>query len=76
MCTCGSVYPHMSVGVHWSPEEGTRCPGAGVTGSCELPYLGTNSSLSEEQHMLLTTEPSFSPLIPPLYIYIYIHSVH
>lgn len=25
----------------WRPEEGVRFPGAGVTGSCELPDLGT-----------------------------------
>ena len=38
------------------PEEGTGCPGTGITAKCELP-CGNGES---KQQMLLTTEPSES----------------
>ena len=44
--------------VHW--REGVRFPAAGSSDSCELPYgcWELNPGPLEEQHVLLTTEPS------------------
>lgn len=35
-CVCACLCPQRL-------EEGVRCPGAGVTGSCELPNMGTRN---------------------------------
>lgn len=33
-------YTHVSAEGWWKPEEGIRCPAAGVTDRCELPDVG------------------------------------
>lgn len=45
----------------WRPEEGIRCPRSGVTDDCKLACVSWELSLdpTEEQQVLLTTEPSF-----------------
>lgn len=50
----------------WRPEEGVRCPGAGVTGSyiAWYEYRKPNSSLLEN-HVLPTAEPLLQPNIHP-----------
>jgi hypothetical protein len=40
-------------------QKGTGPHGTQVTGSCELPHVS-----SYEQQVLLTVEPSLSPLVP------------
>lgn len=49
-----------------SPEEGVRCPGTGVTDSCEPPCRSweVNPGPPQEQLGLLTTEPSLRPQGP------------
>jgi len=41
VCVCVCVYVCVCLQVPWRPEEGIRCPGAGVAGGCELPDTGT-----------------------------------
>ena len=55
ICVCVCVLP--------VETRGGGPPGAGITGDCELPdeYWDLNSGPLEEQHVLLTTEPSISP---------------
>lgn len=48
----------------WKLEEGIESPGAGVTGNFEPLDTSTrepNSGPLQEQHVLLTTEPSLAP---------------
>jgi hypothetical protein len=51
------------IGVRCSqnPDEGIKCPGAGVLGGCELFMGGGKKSGSlEEQQLLLTAESSLT----------------
>jgi hypothetical protein len=45
--------------------EATGSHGAGVTSSCELPSVGTETKLwsSESGEMLFSVEPSLQPLL-------------
>jgi hypothetical protein len=54
----------MCIGVSCIHVESVRCPGTGVTDSCELPLwvLGVKPDPLEEQLVPLTTEPSLQPL--------------
>lgn len=55
VCTCAHTHIHTHM-------EGTRSPGAGVTGDCEAPAMGAGSPTwvlykSSVPTMLLTTQP-------------------
>lgn len=40
-------------------QKRLSCPGAGIAGGCELPNVGAENQVSsDEQHALLTAEPS------------------
>lgn len=45
LCVClgCACVPHECVVRPWKPEEGVRSPGAGVTGRCELFYVGAGN---------------------------------
>jgi hypothetical protein len=52
------------------PEEGIRCPGTGVTGSCEPSCLfwESNPVLIQEYPLLLTTKPQPQPLLSHFFL--------
>lgn len=51
----------------WRPEEGVRAHEVGVTNLCELLDMGTwRANPSQEQYILLATEPPFQPSSFPL----------
>ena len=68
---CGSVFMRMPV--LWRPEEGVGCPGAGVTGGCEV--LGSASAeqavtspaspFNNDEHYLLYTNEQQSQALQP-----------
>lgn len=60
------VYAQHAFVVPQNPEEGVRCPGTGVTDSCEPPCRSweVNPGPPQEQPGVLTTEPSLRPQGP------------
>lgn len=49
----------------WTPEEGIRPPGTGVTAGCNLPHRRCkfNPSLPKEHRVFFSAEASFQPLV-------------
>jgi hypothetical protein len=53
----------MCVVGHQSPEEGTESPGAGIRGSCELPWDAEALAwIYWKKPVFLTSEPSLYPI--------------
>lgn len=65
VCLCVGIFEYECRSL-WNPEDGTRCPGAGVIDDCELYDMGAGNQtldLLQKQYVFLTTEISFQPLI-------------